>query len=41
MMAVLAKSIPTVWEDTANMEDLDGDLVAMVTQYETPTTAIA
>jgi hypothetical protein len=28
-MAVVAKPVPTVSEDTANMEDSDGNLAAM------------
>jgi hypothetical protein len=34
MMAVLAKPVPTLSEDTTNMEDSDGDLAATVSLYE-------
>jgi hypothetical protein len=40
-MAALAKPVPTVLEDTANMEHLDGNLAATAAQYEKLMTVIA
>jgi hypothetical protein len=33
-MATVAKPVPTVSEETANMAHLDGDLAATVAHYE-------
>jgi hypothetical protein len=41
IMAGLAKPVPTVLEDTANMEEPDGNLAATVAQYEKLTTKMA
>jgi hypothetical protein len=40
-MAALAKPVSMVSEETANMEDLDGDLAATAPQYEKLMTAMA